>query len=1015
MVKEKILKFLIYFSIIYFSIALTSNAKIYNCSDFTKFALNKLKYEKIEKNEINIFREKDELKKIALEICKEEVKKDSENAIKNFNYAFVLFANKKFEEGKIYLDYSSQQQYHGAQLYTYLARDNGWINYDDTLVETNLQKSAEQGNFMAIFLKAQKFIAEEEYLKAEEYFKKIEFYLPAVIYLRILEIPKNVENLENVKDIIKFIRKNVDKDYEHKFDITKGDIYSTTAAFLMNNGMSYLSVDFLKEAIKIEDETDQDEFIIPSYKQKNKESPTMIFNYQMLGFIYDDLGDFIKSEENYLRALSLYSENKDYIDEYNPSFYPNLLNLIGNLYSGLGDRAKAKKFVKESIFEFEKKNSQDSGYVMSIGNLGIYSDDREEKSKFLKLHLDLVKKKNMNPHDRLNAIYSLIRFHLEDKNLLEAEKILTYLDEYSSGKRLYHKLLFQRLKIEIDIYKNDDLAKNKLIQFNFDIDQQKKNLDFMDYYNLKSGFFNLCQEILEQSTDEKIQTECKNNLFIFIKELINHIKDFDDINDQYIGLINSFGPIFLYYLSSNDYDENLHFQVSQILSFSEIDFASINLLNRTNSEDNSIKEIQQISYDIKYLKNSFKNDFSEKLINLEKVKKNKIAKLNIKNFSQNIKIYELADIQKKISKNEHLVFFIDLNEKEVLRVNVGPTHYNVSKITFDNDYKVYLKKIRSSFENFDNSNRFFHYQEAEYLNNKLFRDLSLEKNSIILVKTNTALNSIPFNILGNLNKNKKFIFNYEDYNFYNLASLTYFFDSQTHSNKESFFGLANPIFSLDKITQKNNVNEYVSLLYRGFKEDLSLISLPNTENEVLSISKYFKKNFVKILSKSNATEKNIKEIDLNSYNYLIFATHSVSFTESGNNEFTGLALTTPQQISLDDNGFLTAKEILKLKLNSKLTLLSACNTALDNENRTYSGLVNSFIFAGSAAVISSHWFVETNSTEKITTDFFKHFIKDKLIASTSLRNSIDNFRKNNPIYDHPMFWGPFSITVNQRI
>ena len=348
---------------------------------------------KLKKNEINIFREKDELKKIALEICKEEVEKDNGNVIKNFNYAFVLFANKKFEEGKIYLDYSSKQEYHGAQLYTYLARDNGWINYDDTLVEANLQKSAEQGNFMAIFLKAQKFIAEEEYLKAEEYFNKIKFYLPAVIYLRILEIPKNVENLEHVKDIIKFIRENVDKDYEHKFDITKGDIYSTTAAFLMNNGMSYLSVDFLKEAIKIEDETDQDEFIIPAYKQKNKESPTMIFNYQMLGFIYDDLGDFIKSEENYLRALSLYSENKDYIDEYNPSFYPNLLNLIGNLYSGLGDKAKAKKFLKESIFEFEKKNSQDSGYVMSIGNLGIYSDDREEKSKFLKLHLDLVKKK----------------------------------------------------------------------------------------------------------------------------------------------------------------------------------------------------------------------------------------------------------------------------------------------------------------------------------------------------------------------------------------------------------------------------------------------------------------------------------------------------------------------------------------------------------------------------------------------------------------------------------------------
>ena len=56
MVKEKILKFLIYFSIIYFSIALTSNAKIYNCNDFTKFALNKIEYEKILLSDIDIFK-----------------------------------------------------------------------------------------------------------------------------------------------------------------------------------------------------------------------------------------------------------------------------------------------------------------------------------------------------------------------------------------------------------------------------------------------------------------------------------------------------------------------------------------------------------------------------------------------------------------------------------------------------------------------------------------------------------------------------------------------------------------------------------------------------------------------------------------------------------------------------------------------------------------------------------------------------------------------------------------------
>jgi hypothetical protein len=245
---------------------------------------------------------------------------------------------------------------------------------------------------MAIFLKAQKFIAEEEYLKAEEYFNKIKFYLPAVIYLRILEIPKNVENLEHVKDIIKFIRENVDKDYEHKFDITKGDIYSTTAAFLMNNGMSYLSVDFLKEAIKIEDETDQDEFIIPAYKQKNKESPTMIFNYQMLGFIYDDLGDFIKSEELqhfYMAELNPLLEN---YEPGNISYKQDVLNEI---------KRRDEERAKNSTQQVTIKNNDGTSRILNTNEIIEALRSKIEENMFLQKELE---KKNKQINDLINIV-----------------------------------------------------------------------------------------------------------------------------------------------------------------------------------------------------------------------------------------------------------------------------------------------------------------------------------------------------------------------------------------------------------------------------------------------------------------------------------------------------------------------------------------------------------------------------------------------------------------------------------
>ena len=107
---------------------------------------------------------------------------------------------------------------------------------------------------------------------------------------------------------------------------------------------------------------------------------------------------------------------------------------------------------------------------------------------------------------------------------------------------------------------------------------------------------------------------------------------------------------------------------------------------------------------------------------------------------------------------------------------------------------------------------------------------------------------------------------------------------------------------------------------------------------------------------------------------------------------------------------------MNLDFNSQLVLLSACETATDNKDigRAFSGLVNSFFFSGTKAVIASHWKIESNSTVQITTKMFENMIKKNLSASVSLRNSIKNFKKSNNDLSHPAFWGAFSITLNSR-
>ena len=200
------------------------------------------------------------------------------------------------------------------------------------------------------------------------------------------------------------------------------------------------------------------------------------------------------------------------------------------------------------------------------------------------------------------------------------------------------------------------------------------------------------------------------------------------------------------------------------------------------------------------------------------------------------------------------------------------------------------------------------------------------------------------------------------------------------------------------------------------QRNLVLDALPETEEEVRKISKFFPKTNNKLLLSKKASESIIKEINLEKYSYIVFATHAIPVSETGNIETSGLALTYPKENTNLDNGFLNSQEIMNINLNSELVLLSACETATDDKDigRAFSGLVNSFFFAGTNSVIASHWKIESNSTVQITTEFFKNLTENEMLTAESLRKSILKFKKNNKEFNHPAFWGAFSVTLNAR-
>ena len=109
-----------------------------------------------------------------------------------------------------------------------------------------------------------------------------------------------------------------------------------------------------------------------------------------------------------------------------------------------------------------------------------------------------------------------------------------------------------------------------------------------------------------------------------------------------------------------------------------------------------------------------------------------------------------------------------------------------------------------------------------------------------------------------------------------------------------------------------------------------------------------------------------------------------------------------------DNGLLTAEEILSLKLNAELVVLSACDTGRGRiAGDGVVGLSRSLISAGVSSVIVSLWAVSDDSTAFLMTEFYKNLQKNPDKAQ-ALRQSMLTTMKQKE-YSNPRQWAAFTL------
>jgi CHAT domain-containing protein/tetratricopeptide (TPR) repeat protein len=186
--------------------------------------------------------------------------------------------------------------------------------------------------------------------------------------------------------------------------------------------------------------------------------------------------------------------------------------------------------------------------------------------------------------------------------------------------------------------------------------------------------------------------------------------------------------------------------------------------------------------------------------------------------------------------------------------------------------------------------------------------------------------------------------------------------------------------------------------------------LPYSRLEVDRVAKLFPAATVR--TGASATETRLK-LDLAQSNHTVlhFAVHGVP--HKSRPRLSGLVLRRPAA-GEEEDGLLQAYEIVGLRVNARLVVLSACDTGLGKEvpGEGLAGLGQAFFHAGASAVAVSLWKVEDASTADLMVKFYQRLRAPAGLAEALRQAKLEQLGEGR--HAHPYFWAGFTLVGRSR-
>ena len=724
-----------------------------------------------------------------------------------------------------------------------------------------------------------------------------------------------------------------------------------------------------------------------------------------IAIIYNSLGDRIKTIEYQKKALEVSRKTDDKYE------IARQLTNIGSSYHGNGDYKAALKYYNESVKVLSEINDklELSRTYGNLGDLMIELYEYDKAKDYLDKALNISRKlgsKSIMAYQLLNSGY--LQYYR--KNYKDSYKLFSEVLKYEKSTNV-PELYWQAKYGQAMVLEKLNKPEKALELYTSAINKIEEVQRLLPVENYKSGFFDNHIDIYQDaiallsSLQKKYPEKNYNRLAFNFAERAKARAFLENLVESRINV-------------NQGIDKGLKQQEQQILR--NIAKKQKLLYNSTISN----KKRKNIQSELR--------EYGDSLEKVSRKIRTESAKYSSLFYPDS---YDVDKIQHEVLKPHEYILEFSLGKKQSHLWLVSDDKFKFYDLP---KKEVIEKKVKEYMHTIDQpvglTNPFSnHVSKGLEIFNLLLKQCihEIDSGSHLIIVADGILHYLPFEslITKEESSNESRLYLIEDFTLsYSPSSTSMAFLNKKNNlhalNKKYLLAFGNPDFRTSsgnlyaELTRGKTHNPEMNsdivketdihTLYE--EEGFNFYPLPFSGNEVTSISELFPKSQSVTYLKKEASEEALKHENLEQYKYIHFATHSL--IEETLPLRSGIVLSTNDS-SIED-GILQVNEIMNLKLNADMVVLSACQTARGKlyKGEGIVGISRAFFYAGASSVAVCLWNINDRSSARLMKDFYSGLVNGKDKKEALRQAKINMIHSENKAYRHPYYWAPYIIVGN---